>query len=98
MEVADWFTGFLAVKQNVTKKGLTLYVALMQLPKKESASFATMKMPALLVILESGLVLEDTTMTPTRVGTRLQGEQTMETNTSRPWDTSLSNKMKLTLC
>ena len=69
-----------------------LYVALMQLPKQESASFATMKMPALPVTPESGLVPEDTTMTPTRVGTRLYIVQITEIKTSRPWDTSLCNK------
>ena len=44
---------------------------------------------------ESGLVLEGTLMIPTRVGTRLQWEQTMETNTSRPWDTSWFSNKKL---
>ena len=57
-----------------------LYVALMQLPKQESASFATIKMPVLPVTPESGLVPEDTTMTPTRVGTRLYIVQILNGN------------------
>ena len=58
------------------------------IPEQESVSLLTTKMIVLAVTPESGLVLEDTMMTPTRVETRHDITQIMETNTSRPWDTS----------
>ena len=59
-----------------------LRVAIVPLLKQESESLVT-KISALLVIPESGLVLEDIMMTPTRVETRH-----MVPHTSKPWDTS----------
>ena len=41
---------------------------------------------------ESGLVLEEAPMTPTRVETKLQAEIT-ETSTSKQWDTFLFSKI-----
>ena len=56
--------------------------------KLESASLVTSKMIATAVTPESGLVPEDPMMTLTRVETRQATQQIMETNTSKPLDTS----------
>ena len=63
-----------------------LWVRLVPIPKQESVSLVTNKTTALVVILELGLVLEGILMTPTRVETWLNTDQTMEKNTSKPWD------------
>ena len=47
-----------------------------------------MKMIASPATPELGLVLEDIQTTPTRVGTWLSTAEMVETNSSRPWDTS----------
>ena len=65
-----------------------LGVATVPTLKQESVFLVTRETSALTVTPESGLVLEDTMMTPTRVEMRPHMEQIMETNTSRPWDTS----------
>ena len=61
----------------------------------ELVSFLTNKTTALPVTPESGLVLEDTPMTPTRVETKLQpgAGQITETSTLKQWDTSLFSKI-----
>ena len=56
--------------------------------KLESASLVTSKMSVTAVTLELGLVQEGILMTPTRVETRQWRYQIMETNTSKPLDTS----------
>ena len=63
--------------------------------QRELVSLVTNKTTALAVTPESGLVLEETPMTPTRVETKLlpgQG-QIMEASTSKQWDTSLFSKI-----
>ena len=61
----------------------------------ELVSLVTNKTTALAVTPESGLVLEDTPMTPTRVETKLYPwtGQIMGTSTSKQWDTSLFSKV-----
>ena len=66
---------------------MPLVTALTQL-KHESVSLVTIKMTALLVIPESGLVQEGIMMTPTRVETRQRAHQITDTNTSKPLVTS----------
>ena len=56
--------------------------------KQESVSLPIRKMIATAVIPESGLVQEGILMTPTRVVTRQSTDRIMETNTSKPLDTS----------
>ena len=57
-------------------------------PKQGSVSWVTKKRLACPVTPESGLVLEDILMTPTRVETRLTIYQIMVIGPSRPWGTS----------
>ena len=63
--------------------------------KQESESFLTGAMTATAVIPESGLVLEETMMTTTRVETKQLTNQIMETNTSKPWVIFWCSNMKL---
>ena len=49
-------------------------------------------MSVALVTPESGLALEGTMMTPTRVVTKLSTGEIMATSTSKQWDTSWFNK------
>ena len=56
--------------------------------KQESVSLPMSKLIAQPVTPELGLVQEGILMTPTRVATRRCGQQIMETNTSKPLDTS----------
>jgi len=72
----------------VTRKVSMLWVITFPWLEQESAFLATSKMIAIAVIPESGLVHEDSTMTPTRVETRQGTHKATETNTSKPWDTS----------
>ena len=65
-----------------------LWVLVVFIRKQESASLVTSKMIATAVIPESGLVLEGILMTPTRVETRQDTHQIMETKISQPLDTS----------
>ena len=78
----------------VTKKASTLGVVLASL-LVESVSLATTNTPALAVTPESGLVLEDPMMTPTRAETKLSGFQIMAKSTSKPLVISWCNKDKL---
>ncbi len=64
-----------------------LQASLQAPPEQESVFLVTTKMIASPLIPESGLVLADTRMTPTRVETMQRTRQIMETNTSKPWDT-----------
>ena len=58
--------------------------------KRGSDSSETTKTIAVTVTPESGLVLEDCSMTPTLAETKQQvGNQIMVRNTSKPWDISL---------
>ena len=63
--------------------------------QRELVSLVTNKTTALLVTPESGLVLEEAPMTPTRVETKLLpgAGQIMEKSTSKQWDTSLFSKI-----
>ncbi len=72
-------------RPTVTRKGSMPCVSLIELLKQGSVSLVTNKMPAPLVIPESGLVQEDIMMTPTRVETKQCTHQIMATNTSKPW-------------
>ena len=56
--------------------------------KQELVSLVMTAIPAYIATPESGLVLEENTMIPTRVVTRHDTHQIMETNKSKPWDTS----------
>jgi len=47
---------------------------------------------------ESGLALEELTMTPTRVETRLHMKEIMETSTSKPWGTYWCSKLAKEVC
>ena len=51
-------------------------------PKRELVSLPTIKMSVALVTPESGLALEGTMMTPTRVVTKLNTGEIMATSTS----------------
>ena len=53
--------------------------------KQESVSQITSKKTAAAVIPESGLALEDTMTTTTRVETKQLAVQIMESNTSKAW-------------
>ena len=65
-----------------------LRVKVVHIPKQESVFLVTTKKTAVAVTPESGLVLEENMMTPTRVEMTLDMEQIMETSASRPWGTS----------
>ena len=60
--------------------------------KQESASLVTSKMIATALIPELALVQEDSMMSTTRVETMQGTHQIMETNTSKPLDTSLCSE------
>ena len=62
--------------------------------EQESASLVTIKIAATPVTPELGLVQEGYMTTPTRVETRLHIMEIMETNTSKPWDTSWCSDKK----
>ena len=63
-----------------------LCVLKVAVPKLELVSLVTTKTTAPVVIPESGLVQEGGMMTPTRVETKLNGSQIMDTDTSKSWD------------
>ena len=65
-----------------------LWAVILAWLKLESVSLLIRKMIATVVIPESGLVPEGNLMTPTRVETKQPTHQIMETNTSKPLDTS----------
>ena len=73
-----------------------LSALLIPILKQESAFLVTTKMTESAVTPESGLVQEEIMMTLTRVGTRQRAYQIMETNTSKPWDTSWCSDKKMT--
>ena len=60
--------------------------------KQGLVSLVTMRIIVTVVTLELVLVQEDITITPTRVATRPITKETMETSTSKPWDTSWYSK------
>ena len=68
-------------------KDLTL-VVLQDLLERELVSLVTASQRAALVIQESDLVREGSSMTPTRVETWGQTHQITEAKTSKPWGTS----------
>ena len=76
----------------VTRKDSTFYAPTATTPKRELVSLLTIKMSVALVTPESGLALEGTMMTPTRVVTKLNTGEIMATSTSKRWDTSWFNK------
>ena len=78
----------------VTRKDSTFYAPTATTPKRELVSLLTIKMSVALVTPESGLALQGTLMTPTRVATKqsLCTEQIMATSTSKRWDIFSSNK------
>ena len=67
----------------VTRKDSTFYAPIASTPKQELVSLQTSKMIATPVTPESGLALEGTVMTPTRVET-----SHIAISTSKQWDTS----------
>ena len=64
---------------------------IINIPKQESVSLGMIGTPASCVTPELDLVLEGILTIKTRVATRLKTTETMEINTSRPWDISLCN-------
>ena len=74
-----------------TKKDSTFYAPIATTLKRELVSLLTIKMSVTAATPESGLALEDSTMTRTRVVTKLLLVEIMVTNTSKQWDTSWSN-------
>ena len=64
-----------------------------RIEEQESVSLVTTKKTAVPATLESGLVLEDTLINPTRVETWPEGLQIKAERISRPWDTSWCSKM-----
>ena len=77
-----------SLQTNCNKEGFNAVSASGVHAKARLASLAISKMTATAVTPESGLVQESLLKTPTRVETRHCGHQIMETNTSKPWDTS----------
>ena len=71
----------------VTRKVLMLQAVFKALPKQESVYLVTITTIAPTLTRELDLVQEGIMMTPTPVETRQRISQTMETNTSKPWDT-----------
>ena len=67
----------------VTRKDSTFYARIATTPKRELVSLETSKIIASAVTPESGLALEGTVMTPTRVAT-----SHIAISTSKQWDTS----------
>ena len=80
-----WLAHTLPCSTTVTRKVLMLWLLPVSIRKQESVSLVTTTAP--LVTPESGLVQEDILMTPTRVETRHNTHQIMETNIWKPWVT-----------
>ena len=76
----------------VTRKDSTYYAPMATALKRELVSLPTIKMSVALVTPESGLALEGTMMTPTRLVTKLNTGEIMATSTSKLWDASWFNK------
>ena len=76
----------------VTKRDSTYYAPMVTALKQELVSLPTIKMSVAVATPESGLALEGTMMTPTRVVTKLNTGEIMPTSTSKQWDTSWFNK------
>ncbi|CAH3196111.1 unnamed protein product, partial [Porites evermanni] len=72
----------------VTRKDSTYYAPMPPALKQELVSLPTIRMSVALVTPESGLALEGTMMTPTRVVTKLNTGERMATSTSKRCDTS----------
>ena len=83
-----WLVQRAPCKHTVIRKASMLWAVILAWLKQESVSLLIRKMIATLVIPESGLVPEGNLMTPTRVETKQPTHQIMETNTSKPLDTS----------
>ena len=81
-----WLAHTLPCSTTVTRKGSMLWIPV-SIRRQESVSLVTTEMTVAVVIPESGLVQEDILMIPTRVETRHNTRQIMETNTSKPWVT-----------
>ena len=62
--------------------------------KQGSVSLATINVTAQRATQGLGLVQEERMMTPIRVETKQHARQIMETNTSKPWDTSWSSNYR----
>ena len=77
--------------QTAKEKVSMCWVATPLHPRHGLALWATMKRIASPATPESDLVLEDIQITPTRVETWLSTAEIVETNSSRPWDTSSFN-------
>ena len=78
-------------RPTVTRKDSTQFVPIATPPKQELVSLETTKMIVTAVTPGSGLALEGSKMTLTRVATKLPGE-IMATSTLKRWDTSWSNR------
>ena len=83
-----WLAYRLPCSTSVTTKGSKLWALLVFIRKRESVSLVTTEMTAAAVIPESGLLREDISKAPTPMETRPRTHQIMETNTSKPWDSS----------
>ena len=83
-----WLVQRAPYSHTVIRKASMLWALILACLKQESVSLPIRKMIATAVIPESGLVLEGILMTPTRVETRQDTHQIMETKTSQPLDTS----------
>ena len=82
-----WLAHRLPCSTTVTRKGSMLWVLLVPIRRQESVSLVTTETTASAVIPESGLVQEDILITPTRVETRQDMHQIMETKKLKPWVT-----------
>ena len=72
----------------VTRKDSTFYAPTATTPKRELVSLLTIKMSVAVATPGSGLAVEGSLMTTTRVATKLLTVEIMATSTSKRWDTS----------
>ena len=83
-----WLVKRAPCRQTVIRKASMLWAVILAWLKQESVSSVIRKLIAKVVIPESGLGQEEPMMTPTHVETKRPTHQIMETNTSKPLDTS----------
>ena len=83
-----WLVLRLPCRTTVTRKGLMHSSMFGTIREHELVSWLIRKMTAWLVTPESGLVREDTKITPKRVETKQRTGQIKEIDTSKPWVTS----------
>ena len=88
----SWLVPKAHYSPTATKKGSMSFVVGMDLLKPELVLLATTRTSVPRATQGSDLAQEDTLRIQTRVVTRPMFFQIMETNTSKPWDTSWYNK------